>query len=79
MPMGFILIVGLTSFPMASMDACKRAADALAGICVDQNTGEVSKSKGVEQGVAGAKSLDTSRLKDLLKQELGKGLKKDTP
>jgi hypothetical protein len=75
MPLGIILIVGLTSFPMASMDACKKAADEVAGLCVDQNTGDVVKSKGVEQGLAGAKSLDAPKLRDLFKQELGKSLK----
>ena len=38
-----------------------------------------SPSPKVSSKLAGAKSLDTSRLKDLLKQELGKGLKKDAP
>jgi len=75
MPLGIILIVGLTSFPMASMDACRKAADEIAGLCVDQNTGDVFKSKGVEQGLAGAKSLDVPKVRDLLKQELGKSLK----
>jgi hypothetical protein len=75
MPLGIILIVGLTSFPMASMDACRKAADEVAGLCVDQNTGDVFKSKGVEQGLAGAKSLDAPKVRDLLKQELGKSLK----
>jgi hypothetical protein len=75
MPLGIILIVGLTSFPMASMDVCRKAADEIAGICVDQSSGEVVKSKGVEQGLAGARSLDTSKVRDLLKQELGKSLK----
>jgi hypothetical protein len=78
MPLGFILIVGLTSFPMASMEACRKAADELAGICVDQTSGDVMKSKGAERGLANAKALDSPKLKDLLKQGLG-GLSKDNP
>ena len=76
MALGVILFIGLTSFPMANMDACKRAIDEIAGACIDQNTGEVVRSKKVDQGIAGMKSFDSSKLGDLLKQELKNRTKK---
>jgi hypothetical protein len=71
---GIILIVGLTSVPMASMDACTKAADELGGVCIDQSSGDVVKSKGFVKALRGGKALDTSGVRDFLKQELGRQL-----